>query len=90
MAQVEPGEYTVIRKDGSRMAVTVTGERDADGRLTKVEVTFPVTREDKGVIPPQAVVLYQIVHAKTKTPKQAFVEAMSEHLNQVLGETVTA
>ena len=86
MAQVKPGDYTVIRKDGSKTAVTVKGERNADGKLTKLEVIFPVSREDKHLIPPKHVVLYQLVYSDN--PRKRFVEAMNEHLSLVFGETV--
>lgn len=81
--QVQPGEYTVIRRDGSRMAVTVKGERDADGKLTKVSVEFPVLREERALVPPKMVTLYQLIH--NDNPKKAFVEAMTEHLSMVMG-----
>jgi hypothetical protein len=87
--EVQPGTYTVIRRDGSRMTVEVRGERNADGKLTKVSVEFPVSREDKGLIPPKTVVLYQVIH--NEHPKKAFVEAMTEHLQLVMGvEEVSA
>lgn len=86
MAQVSPGEYTVIRKDGSKMAVSVTGERDADGKLTRVNVVFPVSREEKWLVPAKSVVLYQIAYAGMgKTPKQLYLEAMNEYLAQMFG-----
>lgn len=84
MAQVVPGEYSVLRKDGSKMAVTVKGERDADNKVTKILVEFPVSREDKWLVPPKSVVLYQIVYSDN--PRKRFVEAMQEHLSMVLGE----
>ena len=87
--EVVPGTYTVFRRDGSRMSVEVKGERNADGKLTKVSVEFPVSREDKALIPPKSVVLYQLLH--NEHPKKAFVEAMTEHLQMVMGaEEVTA
>lgn len=81
--QVVPGSYTVIRRDGSRMAVEVKGERNADGKLVKVSVEFPVTRDEKALVPPKQVVLYQLIH--NANPKRAFVEAMTEHLQMVMG-----
>lgn len=78
-AQVQPGEYTVLRKDASVMKVTVKADRDADGKITKLDVSFPVSREDKATIPPQAVVLYQLVHPEN--PRKAFVESMNEWLS---------
>jgi hypothetical protein len=77
-AQVQPGEYTVIRKDASPMAVTVKGERDAVGKLTKVTIEFPVLRAESTLVPPKTVVLYQILH--NENPQKAFLEAMQEHL----------
>lgn len=88
MKDVEPGEYTVIRKDTTRMTVTVRGERDADGKLTKIDLSFPVSREEKPLVPPMMSVLYQIVHAKDMTPKEAFLRATQEHLGLILGEAV--
>jgi hypothetical protein len=90
MGAVTPGEYTVIRTDGSKMGVVVKGETDADGKLTKVDVQFPVSREERVLVPPKAVVLYQIVHAKERTPRQLFVEGMTEWLNITLGDPVSA
>jgi hypothetical protein len=90
MCDVVPGEYSVIRTDGSKMAVTVKGERDADGNLTKIDVVFPVSREERVLVPPKAVVLYQLVHANEKSPRQLFVEAMTEWMNITLGESVPA
>jgi hypothetical protein len=82
-AQVQPGEYTTIRKDGSKMAVSVVGERDADGKLTKIEVRFPISREERWLVPPKAAVLYQLVYSDN--PRKRFVEAMQEHLAMILG-----
>lgn len=78
-AQVQPGTYTVLRKDASQMKVEVTADRDADGNITKIDVHFPISREEKALVPPQAVVLYQIVHPEN--PRKAFVESMQEWLN---------
>jgi hypothetical protein len=86
--QVVPGTYTVIRNDRSAMTVEVKGDRDADGKLTRVSVEFPVSREDKGKIPAKAVVLYQLIH--NENPKKAFVEAMMDYLQLVDAEEVSA
>ena len=79
---VEPGDYTVMRKDFTAMTVTVRGERDGDGKLTKVQVEFPVSREDKWKVPPQIVVLYQLVY--NDAPKRRFVEAMNEYMSMFM------
>lgn len=83
LAQLTPGEYTVLRKDGTRMTVSVAGERDADGKVTKLMVTFPIQRAEKELVPPKSVLVYQMLH--NDNPKQAFVEAMHEHLDSMLG-----
>lgn len=82
MCQVQPGEYTVLRRDGSKMAVTVKAERNADGAITRLSVEFPINRDEKALVPPMAVVLYQLVHPDN--PKQRFVEAMTEYLKVVV------
>jgi len=90
MCDVKPGEYTIIRNDGSKTSATVRGERDADGKLTKVDVQFSVSREERVLVPPKSVVLYQIVHAGTKSPRQLFIEATTEWMNITLGDPVAA
>jgi hypothetical protein len=88
MAQVTPGVFTVLRKDGTLMEVTVKGERDASQKLTKLSVEFPVTREEKWLIPPKTVLLYQLVHSDN--PRKRFLEAMHEHLTVMMGAEVSA
>jgi hypothetical protein len=75
LRQLQPGEFTVVRKDRSLMTVTVKGERDAAGNLQKVEVEFPVTREEKWLVPPKFVLAYQLVHAGTAEPRKLFKDA---------------
>lgn len=83
-SQVQPGSYTVLRKDTSKMVVTVTATKDADNKIEKLELSFPVLRDEKGLTPPQSVLLYQVVNSH-KPPKRAFLEAMQEYLIQTLG-----
>lgn len=78
---VQPGTFTVLRTDGTPMIVDVKGERNANGDLTKVDVVFGISREERHYIPPMSVVLYQLVH--TDNPKKRFMEAMTEHLQTV-------
>jgi hypothetical protein len=95
---VKPGVYPIIRKDGSKMNVTVIGEYDVDGSLSKVEVFFGekdhkgnfarIPRSENNLIPPKAVVLYQIVHAGTKPVRQLFVEGMTDWMNLTIGDAV--
>jgi hypothetical protein len=82
-ALVQPGVFTVMRKDFTPMQVEVKGDRDGDNQLTKVMVEFPVSREDKWKIPPQIVVLYQLVY--NDAPKKRFVEAMNEYMAMFMG-----
>jgi len=88
MREVTPGQYTVIRKDGSVMAVTVEGDRDANGNLTALRVIFPISREEKWLVPPKQVVLYQLIH--NDTPRKAFMEGMQEFLLMTMGEEPVA
>lgn len=87
---VQPGEFKVMRKDYSEMKVTVRAERDANDAITKIDLQFPVSREDKPNIPAQAVVLYQLAHAGTKPTRQLFLEAMTEWLNLTLASAAVA
>jgi hypothetical protein len=83
MGQVEPGIYTVMRKDFTPMQVTVSGERDVNQKLTRISVEFPITREERGLVPPQVVLLYQLVYPDN--PQRRFVEAMQEYLQMMSG-----
>jgi hypothetical protein len=83
MCEVRPGNYTVMRKDFSTMKVDVVGSVDAGGNLTRVDVNFPITREERGHVPPMTVLLYQLV--KNDNPSRRFLEAMQEHLQLRLG-----
>lgn len=87
-AQLTPGEYTILRRDGSRMTTKVEGERDADGKLTTVRVTFPVSREEKWLVPPTYVHLYQLIH--NDNLRQRFVEGMQQYFALTMGEPVGA
>jgi hypothetical protein len=84
--EIEPGEYTILRKDETTITIEVHGERDADGKLKvlKIGSREPVNREEKWLIPAKAVVLYQLAYAKTGTPKRVYLKAMQEHLNITL------
>lgn len=86
LGRLQPGEFSVIRKDGTSMKVTVTGERNAAQELAKVVVSFPISREDMAKIPPKYVVLYQLMHPEN--PRQAFFEAMQAHLKVMVPEAV--
>lgn len=88
MKQLTPGEYTVLRKDLSLMAVSVKGERDANQKLTKVEVIFPISRAEKELVPAKTVLLYQLVH--DGPPKKKFLKAMNEYMQILIGEGVEA
>ena len=44
LALVQPGQFSVLRKDGTKMDVEVKAERDADGKITKMDIRFPVSR----------------------------------------------
>lgn len=82
IAQVQPGQFRVLRKDFSPMDVTVDAERDADGQITKLDIRFPVPRDEKHNIPPMMSVLYQLVF--TDHPRQRFMESIQEYMNYTL------
>ncbi len=89
MAQVKPGEYTVLRKDATKMSVSVKAERDADLKITKLMVEFPVTRGEKAQTPAMQVLLYQLVYPDN--PRLRFMEATIEHMQMTMGpEPVSA
>ncbi len=84
MCQLEPGEYTALMKDGATMAISIKGERDANGVVTKLDVTFPISRDDKWRVPAKQVLLYQLVH-RDRPLRQAFMEATMEHMGLIFG-----
>lgn len=92
LLQVEPGEYpSVIRNDHTPMHVSVTAERDATGKITKVEIAFPVSREDKSRIPPMQVLLHQLVHGREyANPMHGYVAAVQDRLTWVMDTAVPA
>ncbi len=76
-----PGVYDCQEKDGrTNHKVSVTATKDANDRVEKVEVKFNVLREKKDAIPPVFVWLYQMVHADTMTPREAWQKGMLEYL----------
>lgn len=81
--QVKPGEYTVLRKDLTPMKVRVTGEFDAHGTITKKEISFDVSREERHYIPAMTVLLYQILHSD-RPVQQVYLEAMQADLQQLM------
>lgn len=87
-SQVKPGEFTVIRKDASVMNVTVHGEKDATGKLTKIRIEHPILREEKNLVPPKTVLLWQLINPQN--PRKAFLEAMQEHIRTLFGPEVDA
>jgi hypothetical protein len=79
------GTYTVLRNDTSKMAVTVTGEFNADGKPTKLTVTHPSTREDKDKVPPKPTIIAQMQNPAD--PKTAFIASMQEQIAALFGES---
>lgn len=86
MAQTKPGKYHILRKDGSRMDVTVEAKTDADGKVEELSMTFPVSRDEKHLIPPKISLLYQIVHAGSATPRENFIRGMQEYMDLTVWE----
>jgi hypothetical protein len=83
-ALVKEGEFRTVRRDGSDMAVKVTADKNAKGDTTAIRVEFPVTRDDKSLVPPMLVVLRQLAYPGH--PRQQFVEGMAEYFNFVMGD----
>jgi hypothetical protein len=83
-ALVKEGEYRTVRRDGSDMAVKVTADKNAKGDTTAIRVEFPVTRDDKSLVPPMLVVLRQLAYPGE--PRKQFVEGMAEYFNFVMGD----
>ncbi len=81
MNQLEPGEYTFFRIDGqTKEILTVTGERNATGKLTKLEMTFP-TKENRETLPSMATILRQALGIQT--PEQAEIARLKAQLAQM-------
>jgi hypothetical protein len=89
MAQLEPGEFKVLRKDFQPMKVTVRGERNMDGKLSKVFVELPREKDERKQVPPKIVLLEQLVrHAEN--PRVVFMEATQSYLRLLFGEPEAA
>jgi len=81
---VKAGEFRTLRRDGSDMAVAVTADKNAKGETTAIRVSFPVTRDDKFLVPPMLVVLRQLAYPGN--PRKQFVEGMSEYFDMAMGD----
>ena len=80
--QLKAGEYDCMQKDGrTSHKVSVKVQRDANERVERMDVTFPVLREYKERIPPLYVWLYQMVHADTMKPRQSFMKGMASYID---------
>lgn len=94
IAQVKPGAYSILLKDQTMMQIEVKGTRDGDGKLRKIEIGIPedksISREEKWLMPPKTVLLYQLVHHGTASPKRVYMEAMREYLQIALDEPESA
>jgi len=88
MAQLEPGDFTIMRKDGIAMRITVRGERDVTGKLSKVEVDLPRDKDERKQVPPKMVLLQQLVRHK-ENARKVFLEATNEYLQLMFGEGAT-
>lgn len=90
IGQVQPGVYSILLKDQSMMQIDVKGTRDGNGKLRKLEIGIPedksISREEKWLMPPKTVLLYQLVHSGKGSPKRVYMEAMREYLQIALDE----
>jgi hypothetical protein len=87
--RVEPGDYTFRRVDGqTREKMTVNGERNALGQLSKLEFFFP-TKENRDTLPSMASMLRDILHVGT--PEQERIAELERQIAQLHAkETVSA
>lgn len=86
MAQLQPGTFTIMRKDGAKMRIEVRGERNVDGKLEKVMVELPKDKDERKQVPPKMVLLEQIVRADEGNPRKVFLEATTTYLQLLFGE----
>ena len=90
LVELKPGVYSVIRKDGALASVTVKATKDPAGKITRMDVEFPVTREERHYIAPMFVWLWQMTHPEM-APRLSFMKAMQRYLEiQMLEDPVTA
>ena len=89
MVRLKPGVYTVIRKDGALSTVTVRGTTDAAGKITRMDVEFPVSREERHYIAPIFVWLYQMTNPEMP-PRLSFMRGMQQYLEIQMREEGTA
>jgi hypothetical protein len=80
--ELEPGDYQTMRKDGSPAPdrVKVEGTRDANGKLSRMDVRFSVNREERHYIAPMHVMVYQMVHPEL-SPKESFWRGWQEWMS---------
>lgn len=89
LRQVKPGEYRILRVDGSDMTVTVKADQKPTGEITKLRIEFPIAREERHLIPAMQVLLYQLVH--TDVPiRERYILATHEHMQLSMPEAATA
>jgi polyhydroxyalkanoate synthesis regulator phasin len=76
--RVEPGNYTFRRVDGrTPEKITVNGERNALGQLSKLEFFFP-TKENRDTLPSMASMLRDILHVGT--PEQERIAELERQI----------
>lgn len=76
-----PGEYFYTATDGQRQPLTVEGERDAAGAITKLNFKFDATKDRRPFLPGIVPMLREAF--QVKTPEQLQVEAMARELAEL-------
>ena len=93
-SQLKAGKFTVLRKDGTPMQIEVSAKQDVNGKTEEMSVGLPagfsMTKEDKTLLPPMEVMLYQLVHSGEKSARAIFVTAMQQYLATMDAEAVEA
>lgn len=85
MAQLQPGVFTILRKDGVSMRIDVKGEYDASGKLQKVMVELPKDKDERKQVPAKIVLLTQLVRFG-EPARKVFMEATNEYLQLMYGD----
>ena len=89
LVALKPGVYQVIRKDGALATVTVRATKDPAGKISRMDIEFPVTREERHYIAPMFVWLWQMSHPEL-SPRLSFMKAMQRYLEIQMLEDGTA
>ena len=78
--QFEPGEYTFKRIGGAPEKLSVDGEKNAAGKLSKLNFIFP-TKEQRDTLPPMSWMLRDALGVKT--PEQIEIDRLRAQIEEM-------